>query len=71
MDQRNFFEKSKILCSGSSCNEQQRIISTLEIPSNEKLGHQSVLCNEREREIPPHPTCCYAHHMMRAVSDVM
>ena len=24
--------------------------STLEIPSNEKLGHQSVLCNERERE---------------------
>ena len=27
MDQRNFFEKSKILCSGSSCNEQQRIIS--------------------------------------------
>ena len=25
-------------------------VTTLEIPSNEKLEHQSVLCNECERE---------------------
>ena len=31
-------------------NNVSDITYTLEIPSNEKLGHQSVLCNERERE---------------------
>ena len=33
----------------TNCNETI-INNTLEIPSNEKLGHQIVLCNERERE---------------------
>ena len=48
-----------------------RFTITLEIPSNEKLEHRSVLCNDRERGTPPYPICSYARYMLRAVSDVM
>ena len=30
--------------------QSQQMVTTLESPSNEKLEHRSVLCNERERE---------------------
>ena len=45
--------------------------NTLEIPCNEKLEHRSVLCNERQRNPPPNPTCYFAPYMMRTASDAM